>query len=72
MIIFLSSALIFSSPMQVLADTGNVDISDNQDPISNVKPEDMAENPKKVDLDELFGEEQAFPFIAGLGKNSAK
>tara|TARA_Y100001933_G_scaffold31861_1_gene26567 strand:+ start:2816 stop:3052 length:237 start_codon:yes stop_codon:yes gene_type:complete len=35
---------------------------------NNVKDDSLNSNPNK---DDIFGDEQTFPFVAGLGKNAA-
>ncbi len=46
---------------------------DNPLKIVITQDEDQQElTPKEKSMKELFGDEQAFPFVAGLGKNSGK
>ena len=64
---------IFSNTNNSLAkEIGNT-IKDN---ISNEIEEIKPENNKKTDInnssaEDIFGDEQTFPFVAGLGKNAA-
>ena len=41
-----------------------------RDNSENFKDNEKSSNTKKIDGD-IFGDEQTFPFIAGLGKNAA-
>ena len=43
---------------------------DSLDNIEKIKDTDKSSNIKKSDWD-IFGDEQTFPFVAGLGKNAA-
>ena len=43
---------------------------DSLDKIENVKDNEKSTK-KKVIEDDIFGDEQTFPFVAGLGKNAA-
>ena len=49
--------------------------SNNKDNISNKIEEIKPDNNKKIDIsnsaEDIFGDEQTFPFVAGLGKNAA-
>lgn len=49
----------------------NNDFSNKSKP-DNIKKENnnKTDNPK-ASIEDIFGDEQAFPFIAGLGKNAA-
>ena len=64
---------IFSNTNNLLAkDMGN-NIKDN---ISNKIEENKPDNNKKNNIsnssaEDIFGDEQTFPFVAGLGKNAA-
>tara|TARA_Y100001978_G_C23570765_1_gene374031 strand:+ start:186 stop:425 length:240 start_codon:yes stop_codon:yes gene_type:complete len=44
--------------------------NDSLDKIENVKGNEKSSKLKKSDGD-IFGDEQTFPFVAGLGKNAA-
>ena len=64
---------IFSNTNNSLAEEIGNTIKDN---ISNEIEEINPENNKKTDInnssaEDIFGDEQTFPFIAGLGKNAA-
>ena len=63
---------IFSNTNDSLAK----EIVNNKDNVShemeNMKPENNKKtNISKSSLDDIFGDEQTFPFVAGLGKNAA-
>ena len=64
---------IFSNTNNLLAKEIGNNINDEiSDKIEEVKPE----NNKKTNIsnssaDDIFGDEQTFPFVAGLGKNAA-
>ena len=64
---------IFSNTNNLLAN----EIGNNiQDDISNEIEEIKSENNKKTNIsnssaEDIFGDEQTFPFVAGLGKNAA-
>jgi len=66
--LFCNLGLVFAHEIQNQSD---IDMS------NNAKTEELTpENNEKVTISsspekELFGDEQAFPFIAGLGKNAA-
>jgi len=50
--------------------------SNNKDNISNKIEEIKPDNNKKINIsnssaEDIFGDEQTFPFVAGLGKNAA-
>ena len=64
---------IFSNTNNLLAKEigGN-----NKDNISNKIEEIRPDNNKKIEIsnssaEDIFGDEQTFPFVAGLGKNAA-
>tara|TARA_B100000941_G_scaffold202980_1_gene147818 strand:- start:144 stop:383 length:240 start_codon:yes stop_codon:yes gene_type:complete len=65
--------LIFSNTNNLLAkEIGN----NNKDNISNQIEEINPNNNKKTNIsnssvEDIFGDEQTFPFVAGLGKNAA-
>ena len=64
---------IFSNPNNLLAKEIGNNIKDN---ISNEIQEIKPENNKKTKIsnssvEDIFGDEQTFPFVAGLGKNAA-
>ena len=64
---------IFSNTNNLLAKEIENNIKDN---ISNEIEEIKPENNKKTNFsnssaEDIFGDEQTFPFVAGLGKNAA-
>ena len=64
---------IFSNTNNLLAKEMGNNIKDN---ISNEIEEIEPENNKKTNIsnssaEDIFGDEQTFPFVAGLGKNAA-
>ena len=64
---------IFSNTNNLLAKEMGNNIKDN---ISNEIEEIKPENNKKTNIsnssaEDIFGDEQTFPFVAGLGKNAA-
>ena len=74
-IILFLCVLVFS----ILSNTNNLlakEIGNNiKDNISNeieeIKPDDKKPNISNSSEKDLFGDEQTFPFVAGLGKNAA-
>ena len=63
---------IFSNTNNSLAKEIGNNIKDNSSiKIEEIKPD----NNKKIDIsnsaEDIFGDEQTFPFVAGLGKNAA-
>ena len=64
---------VFSNTSKVLAK----DISQDLDINTNNKIEEINPNKNKEtdisnsSIDDIFGDEQTFPFVAGLGKNAA-
>ena len=64
---------IFSNTNNLLAKDMENNIKDN---ISNEIEEIKPDNNKKTNIsnssaEDIFGDEQTFPFVAGLGKNAA-
>jgi len=64
---------IFSNANNLLAKEVDNNIKDN---ISNEIEEIKPDNNKKTNIsnssaEDIFGDEQTFPFVAGLGKNAA-
>ena len=64
---------IFSNVNNLLAKEIGNNIKDN---ISNEIEEIVPDNNKKTNIskssaEDIFGDEQTFPFVAGLGKNAA-
>ena len=75
-IILFLSVLVFV----ILSNTNNLlakDMKNNiKDKISNEIEEIKPDNNKKINIsnssaEDIFGDEQTFPFVAGLGKNAA-
>jgi len=75
-IILFLCVLVFS----IFSNTNNLlakEIGNNiKDDISNEIEEIKSENNKKTNIsnssaEDIFGDEQTFPFVAGLGKNAA-
>ena len=75
-IILFLCVLVFS----IISNTNNLlakEIGNNiKDDISNNIEEIIPDNNKKTNIsnssaDDIFGDEQTFPFVAGLGKNAA-
>ena len=67
---------IFSNTNNLLAKEIENNIKDNiKDNISNeiveIKPNNQKNNISNSSLEDIFGDEQTFPFVAGLGKNAA-
>ena len=65
--------LIFSNTNDLLAKEIRNNIKDD---ISNEIEEIKSDNNKKTNIsnssaEDIFGDEQTFPFVAGLGKNAA-
>ena len=66
---------LFLSTNDILANEIRNDIENNiENNISNetekVKP-DKKTDASKSSIEDIFGDEQTFPFVAGLGKNAA-
>ena len=63
---------IFSNTNNLLAKEIENDIKDY---ISNeneeIKPDNKKTNISNSSVEDIFGDEQTFPFVAGLGKNAA-
>ena len=71
--VFVLAFLIFSNTNNSLAKEIENNIKDN---ISNEIEEIKPDNNKKTNIsnssaEDIFGDEQTFPFVAGLGKNAA-
>ena len=75
-IVLFLCVLVFS----IFSNTNNLlakEIGNNiKDDISNEIEEIKSENNKKTNIsnssaEDIFGDEQTFPFVAGLGKNAA-
>ena len=63
---------IFTHTNNLLAkDMGN-NIQDNiSNEIEEIKPDNKKTNISNSSVEDIFGDEQTFPFVAGLGKNAA-
>ena len=63
---------IFSNTSNLLAiDMGN-NFKDNiSNEIEEIKPDNKKINISNSSVEDIFGDEQTFPFVAGLGKNAA-
>ena len=73
-IILFLCILVFS----IFSNTNNLlakEIENNKDNISNeieeIKPDNKKTNISNSSVEDIFGDEQTFPFVAGLGKNAA-
>ncbi len=74
-IVLFLCVLVFS----ILCNTNNLlakEIENNiKDNISNeideIKPDNKKTNISNLSVEDIFGDEQTFPFVAGLGKNAA-
>ena len=63
---------IFSNTNNSLAKEIENNIKDNiSNKIEEIKPDDKKANISNSSLEDIFGDEQTFPFVAGLGKNAA-
>ena len=63
---------IFSNTYNVLAKDIENNIKDNiSNKIEEIKPENKKTNVSNSSVEDIFGDEQTFPFVAGLGKNAA-
>jgi len=63
---------IFSNTSNSLAkeiENNNNDISSNE--IEEIKPDNKNTIISKSSSEDIFGDEQTFPFVAGFGKNAA-
>ena len=65
--LFLSVSNTFAD---VIGSELNNDLSNDSKPNNIKNNNNKSDNPKASNKD-IFGDEQAFPFIAGLGKNAA-
>ena len=69
--------LVFSLFLNISDCFADEIVSELSNDVSNeLKPNDDVNNNNKNDIpkasnEDIFGDEQAFPFIAGLGKNAA-
>ena len=72
--VFVLVLSLFLSVRNTLADEIGSEL--NNDLSNELKPNNIKNNHNKSDIPkasnkDIFGDEQAFPFIAGLGKNAA-
>jgi len=59
---------IFSNSINLLAKEIENNISNE---IEEIKPDNKKTNISNSSVEDIFGDEQTFPFVAGLGKNAA-
>ncbi len=63
---------IFSNTNNLLAKEIENNIKDNiSNEIEEIKPDNKKTNISNSSVEDIFGDEQTFPFVAGLGKNAA-
>ena len=63
---------IFSNTNNSLAkEIGNNIKNDISNEIEEIKPDNKETTISNSSVEDLFGDEQTFPFVAGLGKNAA-
>ena len=63
---------IFSNTNNLLAKEIETNIKDNiSNGIDEVKPDNRKTKISNSSVEDIFGDEQTFPFVAGLGKNAA-
>ena len=63
---------IFSNTNNLLAKEIGNNIKDNiSNQIEDIKPDIKKTNISNSSVEDIFGDEQTFPFVAGLGKNAA-
>ena len=63
---------IFSNTNNLLAKEIGNNIKDNiSNEIEEIKPDNKKTNISISSEEDIFGDEQTFPFVAGLGKNAA-
>ena len=63
---------IFSNTHNLLAKEIENNIKDNiSNEIEKIKPDNKKTNISNSSVEDIFGDEQTFPFVAGLGKNAA-
>ncbi|KGG09805.1 hypothetical protein [Prochlorococcus marinus] len=63
---------IFSNTNNLLANEIENNIKDNiSNEIEEIKPDNKKNKISNSSVEDLFGDEQTFPFVAGLGKNAA-
>ena len=63
---------IFSNTNNLLAKEIENNIKDNiSNEIEEINPDNKKNNISNSSVEDIFGDEQTFPFVAGLGKNAA-
>ena len=63
---------IFSNTNNLLAKEIDNNFKDNiSNEIEEIKPDNKKTNISNSSVKDIFGDEQTFPFVAGLGKNAA-
>ena len=63
---------IFSNTNNLFAEEIENNIQENiSNEIEEIKPDDEKTNISNSSVEDIFGDEQTFPFVAGLGKNAA-
>ena len=63
---------IFSNTNNLLAKEIETNIKDNiSNKIEEVNPDSRKTKISNSSVEDIFGDEQTFPFVAGLGKNAA-
>ena len=63
---------IFSNTNNLLANEIENNIKDNfSNKNEEIKPDNKKNNISNSSVEDIFGDEQTFPFVAGLGKNAA-
>ena len=63
---------LFSNTNNLLAKEIENNIKDNiSNEIEKNKPDNKKTNVSSSSVEDIFGDEQTFPFVAGLGKNAA-
>ena len=63
---------IFSNTNNLFAkEIGNNFKDDVSNEIQEIKPDNKKTNISNSSEEDIFGDEQTFPFVAGLGKNAA-
>ena len=70
--VFVLVFAIFSNSNNLLAKEIGNNIKDNiSNEIEEIKPYNKKNNISNSSAEDIFGDEQTFPFVAGLGKNAA-
>ena len=64
---------IFSNTNNLLAKEieNNINKGNFSNEIEEIKPDNKKTNISNSSVEDIFGDEQTFPFVAGLGKNAA-